>query len=185
MKISKLVSACAASLFAIAAASHASADQLGEGFYVGGGYSAVTYSESGFPDADLGALFIRGGYQINDYLAAEVRLGDGVQDDSVNYFGYDVKLKLKDFYGIYLKAGIPTEMGLYPYVIIGDTHMKGELSVSGFSGVASSDGSDVSYGVGVDYWINKNVSAGLEYMNFYDKDGIELSGFTLGLNYKF
>jgi opacity protein-like surface antigen len=181
MKRKIILAMCGASL--IVAAAGASAEKLTEGFYLGGGYTAATYSESGFPDADLGALFIRGGYQINDYVASEIRIGDGVEDDTVHVFGESVKVKAKEFYGIYLKAGIPTDVGLYPYAIAGGTHLKMEASVPGYS--TSDSDSDISYGLGVDYWFNKSLSAGLEYMKLYDKDSTEVTGVTLGLNYKF
>ena len=176
-----LIAAAAVVLSAQAAVSHAA--PVESGFYVGGGYNFVTYSESGAPDADLGALFIRGGYQLNDYIALEARLGTGVQDDDVSLYGYRVNVELENYYGAYFKAGIPTEIGLYPYVLLGVTHAEVKASLGGYS--ISDDGSDVSYGVGVDYLFNQQVSVGLEYANFYDKDGVEITGFTLGLNYKF
>lgn len=179
----KIISLAACAVSIALTAGHVSAEQVSEGFYVGAAYSALTYSENGFEDADLGALFARGGYQVNEYVAAEVRLGDGVQDDTISYLGYDIKVKLKEYYGVYLKAGIPTGVGLYPYAVIGGTHLKLEASVAGYT--ASDTSSDVSYGVGVDYWFNPQISAGLEYMKLYDKDGTELSGVSLGLNYKF
>jgi opacity protein-like surface antigen len=56
--------------------------------------------------------------------------------------------------------------------------------VSGHGFSESDTSSDITYGLGVDYWFNGQVSADLEYANFYDKDGVEVSGWTLGLNYK-
>lgn len=150
------------------------------GFYAGAGYTFATLESNDVDvDADLGVLFLRGGYQINQYLAVEGRLGEGVQDDKVQ----GVKLEIEEMYGVYAKVGLPTEIGLYPYALLGMTHAKLKASVPGFS--ASSTDSDISYGVGADYWFSKQLSAGLEYANFYDKDGDTISGFTLGVNYKF
>lgn len=150
------------------------------GFYLGAAYTQATWDIAGVDkDADLGVLSARGGYQINDYVAVEGRLGTGVQDDKV----YGVKVELQDTYGVYAKLGVPTEIGLYPYALLGVTHVKVKASVPGYS--ASDSDSDVSYGVGVDYWFNRSVSAGLEYANYYDKNSDKITGLTLGVNYKF
>lgn len=150
------------------------------GFYVGGGYSALTLDSNDVgSNADVDALFIRGGFQINDYLAAEARIGSGVQDDRVD----GVKVKLDDIYGVYLKAGLPTTVGLYPYALVGATHAKIKLSGGGLHD--STSDSDISYGLGVEYAFDRALSAGLEWANLYDQDGDKITGVTLGLNYKF
>lgn len=150
------------------------------GFYLGGGYTGAKLDLDVIDkDADLGVLFVRGGYQINQNIAAEIRLGTGVDDDRV----YGVKVEAEDVYGAYLKAGLPTTVGLYPYVLLGMTHAK--LKASG-GGVRDSDsGSDVSYGIGVDYWFSNKISAGLEWANLYDKDGDEITGVSASMNFKF
>lgn len=150
------------------------------GFYVGGGYTGATIDSNDVnKDADVGVLFGRGGYQINQNIAVEARLGTGVEDDRID----GVKIEADDFYGAYVKAGLPTSSGLYPYVLLGMTHAK--IKLSGPGGHASDSSSDLSYGLGVDYWFNKQISAGLEYAKFYDKDGVDIDGFTFGMNYKF
>lgn len=148
------------------------------GFYVGGGYTGATIDSNAVgKDADVGILFARGGYQINQNIAVEARLGTGVDDDRI----YGVKVEVEDFYGAYLKAGLPTQVGLYPYVFLGATHAKVKVHVPG----GTDSDSDLSYGLGADYWFNKQVSAGLEYGKFYDKDGVDIDGWTVGVNYKF
>ena len=171
-----LLSAC----MAVPAAAAAAAAGAEPGFYVGGGYTFATLDIDGASsNADVGALFARGGYQINEYIALEARLGDGVQDDTVD----GVKLEIDNMYGGYVKVGRPSEVGLYPYALLGYTHVELKARVPGYS--ATSSDSDVSYGIGADYWFSRQLSAGLEYANFYDKDGVKVSGLTLGMNYKF
>jgi outer membrane autotransporter protein len=99
-----------------------------------------------------------------------------VRDDTI----HGVKVKMKDFYGAYFKVGLPTSVGLYPYVIAGATHGKVEARNR-----RSSTKTDLSYGLGADYWFNQKISADLEYAKYFDKDGVELDGVTLGVNYKF
>lgn len=157
----------------------ASAESSAPGIYLGGGYTDTNVHFNGRnDDADTGVLFARGGYQVNQNVAFEARLGTGVDDDHI----YGSKVELEDIYGMYLKAGVPLQMGFYPYVLLGATH--GKVKVSGSNWSESDSTNDFSYGVGVDYWFNGQVSADLEYANFYAKDGIQVSGWTFGLNYK-
>lgn len=158
----------------------ANAGGIAPGFYAGAGYLIGNYDDNDVrKDADLDGLFIRGGYQLNDNLAIEARLGEGVNDDSI----YGVKLELKEFYGAYFKVGMPTSIGLYPYVIAGGTHGKLEASYHGYHDSASK--TDLSYGAGADYHFDSKWSAGVEYMKYLDTDGIDFTGVTLGVNYKF
>lgn len=150
------------------------------GFYAGAGYTFTTLEFDDFDaDTDLGVLFVRGGYQFNQYVAIEGRLGQGVQDDEIQ----GLKLEIETIYGAYAKVGLPTDVGLYPYVLLGMTHAEVKASARGYSDTSSD--SDVSFGIGADYWFNSQLSAGLEYANLYDTDGVTVSGLTVGVNYKF
>jgi opacity protein-like surface antigen len=141
-----------------------------EGAYIGGGITEANIDFGG-SDVEPTALFARIGYQINDIFAVEGRIGTGFDDDK----GVDIDEML----GIYGKAGIPTSVGLYPYVMLGLT--SGEIS----AGRYSEDDSDISYGIGVDYWVTSQFSVGLEYMDYMDVDGADITGITLGANYRF
>ncbi|MFT3931811.1 MAG: porin family protein [Spongiibacteraceae bacterium] len=150
------------------------------GFYAGGGFADTDVDIDGLnSDANVGVLFARGGYQVNQNVAVEARLGLITEDDKVN----GVNVDLDNIYGLYLKAGLPTQIGLYPYVLLGMTHAKVEASWHGYT--SSDSGSDISYGVGADYWFNSTVSAGIEFVNYYDKNEAEVSGLSVGLNFKF
>lgn len=150
------------------------------GYYLGGGYAPLTLDSNDVSsNAHLDALFVRGGVQFNENLAAEVRIGTGIQDDRVD----GTKVELEDMYGIYLKAGLPTTVGLYPYALLGATHAKIKLSNNGLH--SSTSDSDISYGLGIEYEINYAATAGLEWANLYDKNGDTITGVTLGLNFRF
>lgn len=150
------------------------------GPYLGAGYTDASIDFDVIDkDADIGVLFARAGYQINQNIAVEGRLGTGVDDDEI----YGVEVELKDTYGVYVKAGFPTQSGLYPYALLGMTHVK--VKASGFGGSETDSDSDISYGIGADYWFNSTVSAGLELANLYDKDGDEVTGITFGMNFRF
>lgn len=178
MKKMTRVSMLAASMFASTLAIAGGA--ASPGFYVGGGYSDTEVEIDVLGnEADVGVLFARGGYQLNQNVAFEARLGLITEDDKIDGW----KIDIEELYGLYLKAGLPTQVGLYPYVLLGMTHAEVEASWRGFSD--SDSGTDISYGFGADYWFNSQVSAGLEFTNYYDKGGDEISAITFGMNFKF
>lgn len=150
-----------------------------QNYYVGGNFAAIEYSEDGIDDdADLTALYGRVGTKFNDYLSAEIRAGFGVGDDDVNALGFDVDVELENFYGVYVRGGLPTGSIAYPYVIAGYTRGEVEVSVLGFSNSESE--SDISYGIGLDLNINERVTLNIEYINYLDKSEAEISGLNVG-----
>ena len=152
------------------------------GWYVGGSYS--TLETDIVVEFDLAALVFNGGYQFNDYVAVEVRAGTGITDDDFTGIGGSVDLELDYLYGVYTKIGVPTGTNVYPYVVLGYT--KAELEVSSSIGLSASDSdSDTSYGIGARFQVNDNVGVVVEYMNWYDDDDVEITGFNIGASYKF
>lgn len=177
-----------ASSFAVLMAGSCSvaAQEPFEGGYVGANYVFVNYEEEGFPEFDLGALVGKAGLKINPYLAAEVRLGTGVADDSISGGGATLDLDLDYLVGGYLVAGIPNETAVYPYGVVGVT--KGELTATlsgNLIGSASESDSDISFGVGANFAVNEEILLNAEYMQYLDKDGVEISGVGLGITVLF
>ncbi|WP_404364513.1 porin family protein [Marinobacter sp.] len=151
--------------------------------YLGANYIFLTYEEDGFSeDFDLGALVGKAGAKLTPYFAAELRAGFGVADESVSANGFTGELELDYLVGGYAVGGIPNETPFYPYVVIGYT--KGELtaSVSGPGGSASisESESDLSYGVGADFFVTERFLVNAEYMKYLDKDDFEISGISVG-----
>jgi opacity protein-like surface antigen len=150
------------------------------GIYVGGGLTDTTFEIDGVSgDASPTALFARIGYQINEYIAAEARLGGGLDSDKF----HGIKTEIEDFYGAYAKVGVPTTVGLYPYALVGLTHGELKASYGGYSD--KQDDSDVSFGIGVDYWFDSNFSIGVEYMKYLETSDYKITGLSIGGNYKF
>ena len=147
--------------------------------YFGGNFALVEYTEEGFPDASLNSIYGRFGAYFGENFSGELRLGVGIGDDTVNYEGTDVNVELKDFYGVYLRGGVPIGEIFYPYAIIGYTKGKVEGSAYGIS--ESFSESDASFGVGADFSFTETLKLNLEYAKYLEKDGVELTGFTVGL----
>ena len=156
--------------------------------YFGANYVFATYEEDGFADdIDLGALTAKVGSKINPYVSAELRGGFGVADETATVNGTTGTIELDYLVGGYALFGLPNETSIYPYVVLGYT--KGELTASisgpGGSASASASESDVSYGVGANFAMTDTVQANAEDMQYLDKDGAEISGFSLGVSFLF
>lgn len=151
--------------------------------YLGANYVFLTYEEDGFSeDLDLGALVGKAGAKFTPYFAAELRGGFGVADESISANGATAELELDYLIGGYGVLGLPNESPVYPYVVLGYTKGKLSASASGPGGSASISESetDVSYGVGANFAVTEQFQVNAEYMNYFDKDGVEISGVSVG-----
>jgi hypothetical protein len=154
-------------------------------------YEKVTADEFGDAiepftvETKLTALNARLGKHYGEYFAAEVRLGVGLGDDVIQIDGVDTiaNLEIRDMYGIYARAGARIAERFYPYALIGYSHANLEGSIDQFT--AEGDFGGVSYGIGLDVQIKRDLSANLEYISYFDSLGLELSGFSLGLSRAF
>ena len=154
-------------------------------------YEKVTADEFGdaiepfTAETKLTALNARLGKHYGEYFAAEVRLGVGLGDDVMQIDGVDTiaNLEIRDMYGIYARAGARIAERFYPYALIGYSHANLEGSIDQFT--AEGDFGGVSYGIGLDVQIKRDLSANLEYISYFDSLGLELSGFSLGLSRAF
>lgn len=156
-----------------------------EGAYYGGNLSFLDYSEEGISeDPSLTAIYGRLGTNFNENFSGEFRVGFGVGDDSINVLGTDADVELDSLFGAYLRGGIPVSENFFPYVVLG--YSRGEITAS-VSGVGSESESetDASFGLGADINVSSNLTINLEYMNYFDKDGAEINGFSVGLASKF
>ena len=154
-------------------------------YYAGGNVSFLNYSDD-FVDDDLSltAIYGRLGGYFNENFSAELRLGTGIGDDSIDILGSSVDVELDNMYGAYFRAGIPVSEMFYPYAVIGYTRAELSASVSG-AGSASESDSDTSFGLGADLNLTQNLTVNLEYMNYFDSDGVEIDGFSIGLARRF
>lgn len=140
-------------------------------------------------DLDLNAVFYRYGYQINSYSAAEFRAAFGIGDDSkaMSVFGnnFDLDVSIESYIGVYYKIGIPSETVIFPYVILGYTNMVLTYEIDLWDYEENGSGSDYSYGLGADFDVGDIIMVNAEYMVYRDKGGVEISGFSVGVNYRF
>lgn len=154
------------------------AQQAPAGLYGELGYTGLKV-ESGGASVKPGA--VRGilGYAFHPNVAVEGMVAIGANDDTTQ----GVTLELKRAYGVYLKPKFNPTKEFEVFARLGYVDSKFKASAGGAS-ASDSDG-DVSYGVGASYKVNQNLSVGLDYLSYYNKDGDKIKGWTLGLGYAF
>lgn len=123
------------------------------------------------------------GYNVHPNLAVEGMVGVGVNDDSQNIAGTNVDGKVEHSLGLYLKPKVNVTPALELFARAGyaSTRVKLDSPV----GSASSTKGDWSYGAGLTYSFGRATYAGLDYMRYYNKDGIKADGVTLSVGYRF
>jgi len=176
------------------------ADKTGSS-YVGAEYTMLTVSPEFLPDLDLSALGVRGGYYFNKYFSVEGRLAFGVGDDSISEivdigFGPEtatLKFNLEYALGVYAVGHIPLTEQFQLYGLVGLTQasVKVDAAIPSLGSDSNSyDDNSLSYGVGAEFDMTKNLSLGVEYVSYisdgdieglsYDSDGLGIT-----LNYLF
>ncbi|SFM67884.1 porin family protein [Marinobacter zhejiangensis] len=181
-----VIAASVSALMAMSA--HAEVDSTPKG-YVGVNLSRLSVDIDEAPDTfNYGHLSFRIGGRLNDYIAIEGRAGFGVTDDSISGNGAEVTVETKRSIGGYVLAGIPNQTPVYPYVILGYTGIKSEVTASVYGATVFNDSGsddDVSYGVGANVSITERSDFNLEYLVLYEDSEVEISALTAGLMYRF
>ncbi len=84
---------------------------------------------------------------------------------------------------MFLKPKAKINQDLEAFAKLGWAKTKIKASGGGFG--ASDSGSDVAYGVGLQYSITPAAYITGGYMNLYDKDDVSADGWNIGIGYKF
>jgi opacity protein-like surface antigen len=133
-------------------------------------------------DSSINSLNVRLGKSYTENFSAEVRLGLGLGDDTVETDGManGDHLEMREMNGVYARGGMQLEGRFYPYIIVGYSQAKLEASGIGFD--IDGDFGGFSYGLGIDVDMNNDVKGNIEYMSYFDTVGIEVAGFSVGLS---
>lgn len=156
--------------------------------YAGASYSTVTAKESPL-SLDFGVLNGFAGYQINNFLAVEGRVGVGIADESVNIFeGGSVDVGIDYTAQALVKGSYNFTDVISAYGIAGVA--KNKYSFSQGSQSESSSDTGLTYGIGMQFALGGNSSLNLEYQKLPDMDmdddlGINVSALTVGYTYRF
>ena len=182
----KLLSAATLSLLALAS-THANAQSYMEIGYTSANYDETFIYSGRSYDASASPTAIRGiyGYEVNPNFSLEGMLAQGLNNSNISISGIStpIELKINNVYGLYAKPKFQIAPNWEAFARIGYAHSKGTLSYKSAS--ESSSGNSFSYGIGMSYAINKQLSVNLDAMSYYDKNSMTVTGTTIGIGYKF
>ena len=169
----------------------------GSRFYAGatiGGYEIYTEVEDAqFESGDIG-YSAHAGMVINDWLDIEARIASCAQSKGTSLGYAEPKLKVDAWiYGVYARpkyalgdnVDIYALVGMAMYDITGEQNKTSEVSASNPDGLVrrASDDTDISYGVGVEYFPEgARLGARADILYIDDMDNSLISG---GVTYRF
>jgi opacity protein-like surface antigen len=165
-----------------------SAQTVGQ-FYGEAGYSKlnVDIDIPGAPKFKPDALRLSIGYVPAPNLAVEGLFATGLSGSSKNIDGVNVKVDLKESFGIYLRPFVDLNDTVQLYARLGFISAKAKASASapGITVSATDRDEDFSYGIGAAFNVSKTVALTVDYTQFFDKDGVDVSGYGVGLRFNF
>ncbi len=178
-KISSVALAC---LFVAGAAQAQQARPAASPWYGEIGYTAAKITSD---DATWHPGAVRGvvGYDINPNVAVEGMVGIGAHDDSATVLGVSVEGKIKNSYGLYVKPKFNVTPEVEVFGRVGFARTK--VSASAMGSTFTSSDTDLSYGAGVNYSLSRTTYLGVDYMRYYNKDGVKADGLTVGVGMRF
>ena len=154
-------------------------NHINTGPYVGGNISDFAIdTEIDDLDTNNTGLTLKGGYILSDLMSVEGRFAKS-ERKNVSVSGIDFDIEVESIIGLYGKLNARNSTSqISPYIIGGFSRvtLKSEESESQ---------SSASIGVGFESMINDNFSWDLEYMNYYNKNKVKISGLGLGVIYRF
>jgi opacity protein-like surface antigen len=154
------------------------------------GYSSLDI-ESGGVGFKPGAVRLMLGYSVHPNVAVEGMAAFNANDDSstvrVGAIPVSVDAELRRSYGLFVKPKIMLGDRFEVFGRLGwvESKIRVSGSVPGAAFSASDSGNDVAYGAGANWYFARNVYAGLDYMNWYDKGGTKIDGWTFNIGTRF
>lgn len=146
--------------------------------YVEIGAGSVAYEEAGWRLVPK-IVKLTAGTKIVDHLAIEAMGAFGAADSTVE----GITLKVDSMLGLYLKPYFNLGDSVELYGKLGYTRLSG--TASGIGGSISAHDSGFSYGAGGAFKFDDTYSVFLDYMQYYDKNGVTVRGATGGLRIAF
>jgi len=172
----------ASTLALLTAAAFSASAQTAPAFYGELGYTALSYSESGYK-ADPGMLRAVVGTEIHPNLNVEGMLGVGIKDGSTRVSNVNISSQVDRFWGVYLKPKVMLTPDIELFGRVGYASSKVTASVPGYA--ISDSGNSMSYGVGLNFKVAANTTLNADFMSYYDKNGVKATGLTVGVGFKF
>ena len=165
--------------------------------YVGVGVSSLNFEENStnFGSSTVAGLFL--GYELHPNFALEGLVATSVteakykESDPEFNFSATQKTSVNNAFGLYGVGKVNVVDSFEVYGKLGFTRVNIKIKYRGmddfgsFSSSGSATETSVSYGVGANYFFSDTVGLRTEFMRYYDKDSVTISGFGGGVLVKF
>jgi hypothetical protein len=146
--------------------------------YVEVGYAVPEFSGAGI-SGSFGAVRSIVGMGFNDNLDGEFMVATGVVDSMIGV----TTLSLDHMYGLYLKPKTKLSDTIELFGRIG--YVNTQVSASNWAASTWASDSSASYGIGVQFNINKGTAITTDWTSYYNKSGTTLDGFSVNLKLDF
>jgi hypothetical protein len=130
-----------------------------------------------------GMASFKAGYNFTKNFALEGMIAGNINSANFYYRSTNITAQVQNAYGIYGKGTIELNDTVSLYAKVGATN--GTLSASSAFGSAWTSGTSPAYGAGIQANINKDVYVSLDYMSYYNRDGVSIAGPSINVGYKF
>lgn len=173
-----------AALLALAAASQVAHAQAKAGNASTGygeiSYLAATHKQSGVTYRPA-AIRLAGGADVMPGLGLEGMLAFGAKDGKSGAQSE----QLSSLAGLYVKPHTELAPGIDVYARVGYTNMSWSTKASSTATAVEKTGNSPSYGVGLNYTVSDKMTVGADYMSYYNKDSVKLTGIAVSVGIKF
>jgi len=151
-------------------------------FYIGSAISLETSSTYKYEEKPLLGGQIKAGYLFNDNLALELRGSRSLASQKKLEHSYSINLFVKPMYKLSKELKLTTILGYGQHKLF----FKNEKNFNGITDNQTTQNA-FSYGLGLEYNLNKRLSSSLEWVQLIDKQhnqyAINIQGIYLGLTY--
>ena len=168
--------ACAGVVIALLASNAAVAEEASNGWYVEAQYFVVDADV-----VDLDALGIAIGKEVLDYLAVEVVLGSGFNEEKFSQFGSVATAEIDNYYGLVVKPNIDVGR-VNLFLDLGYIDISSNASVTGYGQYVSLSDSDsvFMFGAGADIDFTDKLYGSIGYIDIDEAGGLQV-----GIGYRF
>lgn len=152
-------------------------------------YYRLAYKEPGI-SLNPTMLSLQANYRIWGGLSIESRLAYSLSSASLVQGDNETEVDMSLISGGYLKYNILADGWVSPYVIGGYSYGEFEVTKVKIAGTLTLDNTaagidSLSYGVGMDIKLSKKFFLGIEYMDYFEKNSVEVAALALNISYKF
>lgn len=147
----KVLFSAAVAACALVCASQACADEAAAAPAAGNTTVEVGLTRANVADIDTSYAVLTGrvGTRFNRYFGVEAEAGVGINEDTIDFGGYDIDTKLEYAVGAFLTAEVPVGEQVALTGRLGYAKTQIKVSAGGYSESASGDGA--AFGVGFKY----------------------------------